>query len=740
MRILTLALISVTLIGCGSASMRIKVDVYKGPLANTQHIQEQQLAALLGTAGKGLDDIDGQLVASMCLLRCRVRHIPANDKALPLNLVPQPLSSLSQRGRETCPSNAQIMRIGDRDRLSDRELSSVCPLYVRMREQVAGIQGRLANLNVDFNRFDNSRWPSEDMEKALSLDTVAADLCASQSRSCQSRIDQVRASLGAALQAVMGRDATSTSYDAMVQALSRLTSDALPAVAAAEKEIKRTLKTGDYAAVTVIEALRGHSRMIEAYESRLKKLEDAIKAASSANTYPDAEAALDELSLRLEELAAGSHHKAMTDYGDYADQLRRDYAFQLLDKKVELPSTTTYTTNYASTKRLIDNTTSQAASFAKFYAEANVAVAKRAAHTAKLKASGNAIKTFTGALPALGGGAANTDTDPRLAAIQNSNLSTKLQTLKSELTAYLNDAVLYDGSNLATNIQGLLVTTDAAIQDKVNLPSGISSLLANLQQLQDFSAIDAAYAFPTGKHGQRLNAITNMVAIGHIDTSESDVNTVVTELQSAIRKLSAGVTDLTVAEQQQVSGAKDRLSKLKALIGSVKSALESELEADRREYSELKSRELSKVSSIAMSYRILATFLSYQIASVPPKEKRLSIDVAKLANLAAEYANQLTARANALSLQTGDAHSPGVPRELLSTGQYLRDTQPTAFIEIYDWLDAATDGETDVRERIDIAKRLFDDDNWANVNEVYASGLGKVSMAGFYPDISDTSI
>ena len=71
---------------------------------------------------------------------------------------------------------------------------------------------------------------------------------------------------------------------------------------------------------------------------------------------------------------------------------------------------------------------------------------------------------------------------------------------------------------------------------------------------------------------------------------------------------------------------------------------------------------------------------------------------------------------------------------MLSTGQYLRDAKPTAFLDAYEWLDAATDGAaTPSAQRIEVAKQLFDDDNWAQVNEVYASGVGKTAMA-FYRD------
>ncbi|MEL7487284.1 MAG: hypothetical protein AAGJ87_08725, partial [Pseudomonadota bacterium] len=60
----------------GSASMRIDVDVYKGPLANTVTVQKSQLDAILKSTVPALTDIDNQLVASMCRIGCVQRNTP----------------------------------------------------------------------------------------------------------------------------------------------------------------------------------------------------------------------------------------------------------------------------------------------------------------------------------------------------------------------------------------------------------------------------------------------------------------------------------------------------------------------------------------------------------------------------------------------------------------------------------------------------------------------------------------
>lgn len=145
------------------------------------------------------------------------------------------------------------------------------------------------------------------------------------------------------------------------------------------------------------------------------------------------------------------------------------------------------------------------------------------------------------------------------------------------------------------------------------------------------------------------------------------------------------------------------------------------------------------IAELATGFRVLAATLSYGLASTPPTDGRLRIDMVKVANLSAEFANQFTARANALHLQTG---VDGVDRRVLPTGQYLRDSQPTAFLDAYKWHEAATEyeGNEKSKDRIQIAKRLFADDNWARVNEVYASGSGDVSMAFIRDDIGNWNL
>lgn len=145
----------------------------------------------------------------------------------------------------------------------------------------------------------------------------------------------------------------------------------------------------------------------------------------------------------------------------------------------------------------------------------------------------------------------------------------------------------------------------------------------------------------------------------------------------------------------------------------------------------------AKATEYSGLLRIAATEIAFDIASVQNQDKRVRISQAKFANFTAEYSNQLSSRADTLiKIERGEKS------ELLPTSIYLRDAAPTAFLDLFEQYDASADGPNfnNARVRANITKKLFDDDNWGRVNEVYASGLGKVSMAFIKDDIGNWNL
>lgn len=109
-----------------------------------------------------------------------------------------------------------------------------------------------------------------------------------------------------------------------------------------------------------------------------------------------------------------------------------------------------------------------------------------------------------------------------------------------------------------------------------------------------------------------------------------------------------------------------------------------------------------------------------------------------------EYANQLNARADALLKQLAPN---GLDRRELSPGVALRETEPTDFVHLYDWLNADTGrvastlaGIGSAPNRIKVIDRLYADHYWSKTNTVYASGRGKVSMAFIKDDVGNWNL
>ncbi len=118
---------------------------------------------------------------------------------------------------------------------------------------------------------------------------------------------------------------------------------------------------------------------------------------------------------------------------------------------------------------------------------------------------------------------------------------------------------------------------------------------------------------------------------------------------------------------------------------------------------------------------------------------------------ATEFGNQLQARADTLMKQF---HSRGHDRRELPLSSHLRETGPTDFVHLYDWLGGSTDAlrynffeylmtghwPTSVDDRVKIIDRLYADHFWSRINTVYASGKGQVSMAFVKDDLGNWNL
>ncbi len=160
------------------------------------------------------------------------------------------------------------------------------------------------------------------------------------------------------------------------------------------------------------------------------------------------------------------------------------------------------------------------------------------------------------------------------------------------------------------------------------------------------------------------------------------------------------------------------------------------------------SRILAEVAE--MSSELRAKAFRWAVSTTAGQSFDLSVRMAVLnfVVLASEYGNQLQARADALLKQRDGGY---VDRRELSLSTFIRDSQPTDFVRLYDWLGGSTDAlrykvpdflmtghwPASVGDRTKAVDRLFADHYWSKINTVYASGKGKVSMAFVKDDIGN---
>ena len=151
---------------------------------------------------------------------------------------------------------------------------------------------------------------------------------------------------------------------------------------------------------------------------------------------------------------------------------------------------------------------------------------------------------------------------------------------------------------------------------------------------------------------------------------------------------------------------------------------------------------LGRVSIFGSYLKRRAAYWAAEHVATSPISTRLRIEMANFAQFAAEYGNQITSRADALLKQAAGARGVAILREQLPNSTYLRDSEPTAYLNLYDWNQAAvvSGRETTPAERIRIVEHLVADNYWSHINTVFAAGQGDVSMALVKDDVGNWNL
>ena len=159
-----------------------------------------------------------------------------------------------------------------------------------------------------------------------------------------------------------------------------------------------------------------------------------------------------------------------------------------------------------------------------------------------------------------------------------------------------------------------------------------------------------------------------------------------------------------------------------------------------------------RIGDLGMRLKTKAFYWAEIHTALAPCCRDVRIAMAGFANLASELSNHLESRADALQWQLDEEY--GTDARELPLSLYLRDAQPTDFLNLYTWNRAAAPAlladmvwhpwnafsSDETADRVRVIERLFADHNWGKINTVYGSGQGDFAMALVKDDIGNWSL
>ncbi len=152
---------------------------------------------------------------------------------------------------------------------------------------------------------------------------------------------------------------------------------------------------------------------------------------------------------------------------------------------------------------------------------------------------------------------------------------------------------------------------------------------------------------------------------------------------------------------------------------------------------------LVEITRVAAHFRAKSFRMAEAMVAGQTPDLKVRIAMTNLIAHVSDLGNQMQSQADALLKQL-DGHD----RRELALSAYLRDAEPTDFIQLYDWHDATAHANILSRplipgtqvSQVKAYERLFADHHWAKINTVHASGRGEVSMALIKDDIGNWNL
>lgn len=153
-----------------------------------------------------------------------------------------------------------------------------------------------------------------------------------------------------------------------------------------------------------------------------------------------------------------------------------------------------------------------------------------------------------------------------------------------------------------------------------------------------------------------------------------------------------------------------------------------------------------RVATIASMMQIEAQRLASANLARVPKSRLVRTKMAELGFLLGEFAQRTSARNSVLAKLLEKCEGEGDCRQpsKLPTSAYLRDADPSKYIDVFQWFNAGmSSGGTGAyvrHNRIEAIKQLTEDQNWEQINDVYASGQGDVGMVFIKDDLGNWNL
>ena len=154
---------------------------------------------------------------------------------------------------------------------------------------------------------------------------------------------------------------------------------------------------------------------------------------------------------------------------------------------------------------------------------------------------------------------------------------------------------------------------------------------------------------------------------------------------------------------------------------------------------------LTDMVKLGSQLKVRSAYWAFNQVQGPQPDPHLRAFNVGLQLLGAEYNRKITSAADSLLRQIQS--STGVDARELPLSTHLRDASPSAFINQIVWGETAFGPLPNEAghdhypiDRVFQLRQIYDDDSWAKINSVYASGRGEFSMALIKDDIGNWNL